>query len=131
LKKSVLFVCIHNAGRSQIAAGYLKKLAGEKVEVRSAGSIPAEEINQNASLAMNEVGIDISKQKPKLLNSEDVLVSDYVITMGCGDSCPVYPGKTYLDWDIEDPAGQPIEEVRKIRDEIAQKVRELLAEFNL
>lgn len=129
MKKSVLFVCVHNAGRSQIAAGFLKKLAPSQVEVRSAGSAPATEINQMAISVMSELDIDISSQTPRMLNSEEVLSSDYVITMGCGDACPIYPGKTYLDWVINDPAGKSIDEVRKIRDEIEQKVRELLAEI--
>ena len=129
MKKSVLFVCVHNAGRSQIAVGFLKKLAPSQVEVRSAGSAPATEINQMAISVMSELDIDISSQTPRKLNSEEVLSSDYVITMGCGDACPIYPGKTYLDWVINDPAGKSIDEVRKIRDEIEQKVRELLAEI--
>ncbi|MCB1266388.1 MAG: arsenate reductase ArsC, partial [Mycobacterium sp.] len=116
-RPSVLFVCIHNAGRSQMAAGFLRSLAGEAVEVRSAGSDPGERVNPAAVEAMAEVGIDISGQTPKLLASEAVEASDVVITMGCGDACPVFPGVSYRDWALEDPAGKGIEAVRPIRDE--------------
>ncbi|RLV74641.1 heat-shock protein HtpX [Streptomyces rapamycinicus NRRL 5491] len=115
---SVLFVCVHNAGRSQMAAGFLAHLAGDRVEVRSAGSLPADQVNPAAVEAMKEVGIDISSQKPKVLTTEAVQASDYVITMGCGDACPIFSGKKYLDWALEDPAGKGVESVRPIRDEI-------------
>ncbi|MGW5364069.1 arsenate reductase ArsC [Actinopolymorpha pittospori] len=128
--RSVLFVCVHNAGRSQMAAGFLTHLANAGgVEVRSAGSLPAEQINPVAVEAMAEVGIDISEQRPKVLTPEAVQASDVVITMGCGDACPIYPGKRYLDWDLDDPAGQGIEAVRPIRDEIERRVRALIAEL--
>ena len=126
---SVLFVCVHNAGRSQMAAGFLRHLGGEPVEVRSAGSLPADRVNPVAVTVMAEAGIDISGEQPRLLAPEAVVTSDYVITMGCGDACPVFPGKIYRDWEIDDPAGQPIEAVRAIRDEIEHRVRALLAEM--
>ena len=128
-RPSVLFVCIHNAGRSQMAAGFLRSLAGEAVEVRSAGSDPGERVNPAAVEAMAEVGIDISGQTPKLLASEAVEASDVVITMGCGDACPVFPGVSYRDWALEDPAGKGIEAVRPIRDEIKNRVQALVAEL--
>jgi protein-tyrosine-phosphatase len=115
---SVLFVCVHNAGRSQMAAGYLQHLAGDRVEVRSAGSMPGNQVNPSAVAAMAEEGIDISSAQPKVLTTEAVQASDYVITMGCGDACPIFPGKKYLDWALDDPAGQGVEAVRPIRDEI-------------
>ncbi|MFF9852466.1 arsenate reductase ArsC [Streptomyces litmocidini] len=127
---SVLFVCVHNAGRSQMAAGFLRHLAGDRVEVRSAGSIPGDQVNPAAVEAMSEVGVDISDQKPKVLTTEAVQASDYVITMGCGDACPVFPGKKYLDWALEDPAGQGVEAVRPIRDEIKGLVEGLVAEID-
>lgn len=123
----VLFVCVHNAGRSQMAAALLDKLAGGRVVVRSAGSDPAEEINPNARIAMDEVGVDISGELPKLLSDDAVRTADAVITMGCGDACPIYPGKRYEDWELEDPAGKDIEVVRRIRDEIETRVRRLLS----
>jgi arsenate reductase len=126
---SVLFVCVHNAGRSQMAAGWLRHLAGDAVEVRSAGSLPGDQVNPAAVAAMTEVGIDITDQQPKLLTTEAVEASDVVITMGCGDACPVFPGKRYLDWDLEDPAGQGLDAVRPIRDEIGTRIRGLLAEL--
>ena len=126
---SVLFVCVHNAGRSQMAAGWLRSLAGDAVEVRSAGSLPADQVNPAAVAAMAEVGIDISGQRPKVLSTDAVEASDVVITMGCGDVCPVFPGTRYLDWDLADPAGQGVESVRPIRDEIGARVRTLLAEL--
>ncbi|MCA0379375.1 MAG: arsenate reductase ArsC [Actinobacteria bacterium] len=128
-KPSVLFVCVHNAGRSQMAAGWLRELAGERVEVRSAGSMPAEQINPVAAQAMREVGIDITAERPKVLKAETVQESDVVITMGCGDACPFFPGKRYEDWKLDDPAGQGIEAVRPIRDEIKARVQALLAEL--
>ncbi|WP_329559901.1 arsenate reductase ArsC [Streptomyces uncialis] len=128
-KPSVLFVCVHNAGRSQMAAAFLTHLAGGRVEVRSAGSAPAATVNPAAVRAMAEVGIDMSAGTPKALAIEAVRASDVVITMGCGDTCPVFPGKTYLDWKLDDPAGQGVEAVRPIRDEIEQRVRGLLAEL--
>ena len=128
-KPSVLFVCVHNAGRSQMAAGWLRELAGERDEVRSAGSMPAEQINPVAAQAMREVGIDITAERPKVLKAETVQESDVVITMGCGDACPFFPGKRYEDWKLDDPAGQGIEAVRPIRDEIKARVQALLAEL--
>lgn len=124
---TVLFVCVHNAGRSQMAAGWLRHLAGDRVEVLSAGSAPAEGINPVAVEAMAEVGIDIAGQQPKLLSDAAVQSSDVVITMGCGDACPFYPGTRYEDWALEDPAGQGIDAVRPIRDEIRRRVEELIA----
>lgn len=127
---SVLFVCVHNAGRSQMAAGFLGHLAGDRVEVRSAGSLPAGQVNPAAVEAMREAGIDISAARPKVLTAEAVQASDYVITMGCGDACPVFPGKTYLDWQLEDPAGRGVEAVRPIRDAIRGHVEALIAEID-
>jgi arsenate reductase len=126
---SVLFVCVHNAGRSQMAAGFLTALSDGEVEVRSAGSAPAGAVNPAAVEAMREVGIDLTDQTPKLLTADAVEASDVVITMGCGDTCPVFPGKRYLDWDLPDPAGQGVEAVRPIRDEIRARVETLLAEL--
>jgi len=128
---SVLFVCVHNAGRSQMAAGWLRHLGGDAVEVRSAGSLPGDQINPAAVAAMAEVGIDITDQQPKLLTTEAVEASDVVITMGCGDACPVLPGKRYLDWELEDPAGKGVESVRPIRDEIEGRIHGLLGELRV
>ena len=128
---SVLFVCVHNAGRSQMAAGFLNHLAGDRIEVRSAGSIPGDQVNPAAVEAMAEVGVDIADQKPKVLTTEAAQASDYIITMGCGDACPYYPGKDYQDWELDDPAGQGIEAVRPIRDEIERRVRGLLAQLGV
>jgi len=128
-RPSVLFVCVHNAGRSQMAAGWLRHLAGDGVEVRSAGSIPSDQVNPAAVEAMAEVGIDISDQRPKVLTGDAVESSDVVITMGCGDVCPVFPGTRYLDWPLDDPAGKGVEAVRPIRDEIERRVRTLLSEL--
>ncbi|MGY1874934.1 arsenate reductase ArsC [Nocardia gipuzkoensis] len=128
-KPSVLFVCVHNAGRSQMAAGFLAHLAGDAIEVRSAGSAPAESINPAAVEAMREAGIDISDQSPKILTFDAVEASDVVITMGCGDTCPVFPGVSYRDWVLEDPAGKGVQSVRPIRDEIKVRVEELVAEL--
>ena len=128
-KPEVLFVCVHNAGRSQIAAALLDHHAQGRVHVRSAGSTPADEINPAVVEVMTEVGIDLSKEFPKALTDETVRDADVVITMGCGDACAIYPGKRYLDWDLPDPAGKPVEEVRPIRDEIDRRVRELLSEL--
>jgi arsenate reductase (thioredoxin) len=125
-KPTVLFVCVHNAGRSQMAAGWLRHLAGDTVEVRSAGSAPAETINPVAVEAMREVGIDITANTPRKLEWETARGSDVIITMGCGDACPVFPGKRYEDWALDDPAGQGIEAVRPIRDEIRERVEALL-----
>ena len=127
---SVLFVCVHNAGRSQMAAGFLTHLAGDRIEVRSAGSLPAERVNPAAVEAMKEVGVDIADARPKVLTPEAVQASDYVITMGCGDACPVFPGRTYLDWQLEDPAGKGVEAVRPIRNEIRNRVESLIAEID-
>ena len=126
---SVLFVCVHNAGRSQMAAGLLAHHAGDRVSVRSAGSAPGEEINPAAVQAMAELGIDMSQEFPKLLSDEFVQAADVVITMGCGDACPVYPGKRYLDWDLTDPAGLTVEQIRPIRDDIHHRVRQLLIDL--
>ncbi|MGZ0145993.1 arsenate reductase ArsC [Kribbella sp. WER1] len=123
---TVLFVCVHNAGRSQMAAGWLRQLAGDAVKVRSAGSEPAERINPVAVEAMREVGIDITDAVPQILETEAVRDSDVVVTMGCGDACPFFPGKRYEDWKLTDPAGQPIEVVRQVRDEIRARVEKLL-----
>jgi arsenate reductase len=128
-KPTVLFVCVHNAGRSQMAAGFMRELGGDRVEVLSAGSAPKDSINPIAVEAMAEVGIDIKNQQPKVLTTEAVLESDAVITMGCGDACPFYPGKRYEDWVLEDPAGQDIDFVRKVRDEIKGRVATLLSEL--
>ncbi|MBE9498276.1 arsenate reductase ArsC [Streptomyces sp. GKU 257-1] len=127
---SVLFVCVHNAGRSQMAAGFLRHLAGDRVEVRSAGSLPGDQVNPAAVEAMREVGIDLSGQRPKALTPGAVQASDYVITMGCGDACPVFPGRTYLDWALADPAGKGVESVRPIRDEIRTRIEALVAEID-
>jgi arsenate reductase (thioredoxin) len=128
-KPFVLFVCVHNAGRSQMAAGYLRHLAGDTIEVRSAGSEPAERINPVAVQAMAEQGIDITAEQPKILTTEAVKASDVVITMGCGDTCPFYPGKRYEDWVLDDPAGPGIDVVRPIRDEIRHRVEHLIEEL--
>ena len=128
-KPSVLFVCIHNAGRSQMAAGYLRHLAGDRIEVRSAGSLPAEQINPVAVDAMAEVGIDITAEQPKVLTTEAVQASDVVITMGCGDACPFFPGKRYEDGKLDDPAGQGIDAVRPIRDDIRGRIERLVGEL--
>jgi arsenate reductase (thioredoxin) len=125
-KPSVLFVCVHNAGRSQMAAGYLKQLSGGAIDVRSAGSEPADKINPVAVRAMAEEGIDIAAEQPTILTTEAVQASDVVITMGCGDSCPYYPGKRYEDWTLDDPAGQDIDVVRPIRNQIRQRVEQLV-----
>ncbi len=128
-KPSVLFVCVHNAGRSQMAAAFLTHLSEGAVEVRSAGSAPADQINPAAVQAMAEVGIDITAEKPKILTDQAVRESDVVITMGCGDTCPFYPGKRYEDWVLDDPAGQGVDAVRPIRDEIRRRVEVLIAEL--
>ena len=127
---SVMFVCVHNAGRSQMAQGFLQHLAGDRVEVRSSGTMPGDQVNPAAVEAMAELGIDISSATPNILTDEDVRASDYVITMGCGDKCPFYPGKIYLDWVLEDPAGKGVESVRPIRDEIKILVENLVAEID-
>jgi arsenate reductase len=126
---TVLFVCVHNAGRSQMAAGWLTHLAGERIDVRSAGSQPAEQINPTAVAAMAEVGIDITAEQPKILTVDAVQQADVVITMGCGDTCPIFPGKRYEDWELADPAGQGIEMVRQVRDEIRARIETLVAEL--
>jgi arsenate reductase (thioredoxin) len=128
-KPSVLFVCVHNAGRSQMAAGYLKQLSGGAIDVRSAGSEPADKINPVAVQAMAEEGIDIAAEQPTILTTDAVQASDVVITMGCGDSCPYYPGKRYEDWTLDDPAGQGIDVVRAIRNQIRQRVEQLVEEL--
>jgi arsenate reductase (thioredoxin) len=130
-KPSVLFVCVHNAGRSQMAAGWLRHLAGNAVEVGSAGSQPAERINPAAVAAMREVGIDITDQTPTKLTWDAAQASDVIVTMGCGDACPVFPGKRYEDWKLDDPAGLGVDAVRPIRDEIEQRVRALLDDLTV
>lgn len=130
-KPSVMFVCVHNAGRSQMAAGYLRHYAGDAVEVRSAGSEPADRINPVAVQAMAEEGIDLTDQQPKIITAEAVQASDVVITMGCGDTCPFFPGVRYEDWVLDDPAGQPIEAVRPVRDSIRRRVLALLEELGV
>lgn len=127
MKPRVLFVCVHNAGRSQMAAGWLRHLAGDAVEIRSAGTEPADQINPIAVAAMAEAGIDISRQQPAILRYEDAETSDIIVTMGCGDACPIFPGKRYEDWELTDPAGQNLEAVRIIRDDIRSRVEQLLA----
>ena len=126
---TVLFVCVHNAGRSQMAAGYLRHLAGDRVVVLSAGSAPGESLNPTAVAVMAEEGIDIANEVPQLLSVDSVKASDVVITMGCGDACPVFPGKRYEDWELEDPAGQDLERVRQIRDDIRGRIETLLGEL--
>ncbi|NEA25094.1 arsenate reductase ArsC [Actinomadura bangladeshensis] len=126
-KPSVLFVCVHNAGRSQMAAAYLTHLAGDRIDVRSAGSAPADQVNSAVVEAMAEEGIDISAETPKVLTVDAVQASDVVITMGCGDTCPVFPGKRYLDWTLDDPAGQGVDAVRPIRDEIRKRIENLVS----
>jgi arsenate reductase (thioredoxin) len=130
-RPSVLFLCVHNAGRSQMAAGFLRHLAGAEVEVFSGGSQPAASVNPVAVAAMAEKGIDISGEQPRPWSDEDVRSADVVVTMGCGDECPFYPGRRYLDWELDDPAGQPIEAVRRIRDDIERRVRALVAELGV
>ncbi|MGI8823883.1 MAG: arsenate reductase ArsC [Acidimicrobiia bacterium] len=131
LNPSVLFLCVHNAGRSQMAAGWMRRLAGDRVDVYSGGSEPAESVNQAAVAAMAEVGIDIGGELPQPWSDEIVRAADVVVTMGCGDACPVFPGKQYLDWELDDPAGRSVEEVRPIRDDIERRVRLLLADLGL
>lgn len=128
---SILFVCVHNAGRSQMAAGYVHALAGDRVEVRSAGSLPAQSVNPVAVEAMLEDGIDLRAEKPKVLSTEAVQAADVVVTMGCGDACPIFPGKRYEDWVLDDPTGQAIEFVRPIRDEIKRRVEALLRSLSI
>jgi protein-tyrosine-phosphatase len=128
-KPTILFVCVHNAGRSQMAAGYAQALGGDRVDVLSAGSEPKDRINPVAVQAMAEIGIDIASNQPKVLTTQRVRDADVVITMGCGDACPVFPGKRYEDWELADPAGKAIEDVRPIRDEVERRVRSLLAEL--
>jgi len=131
LKPGVLFLCVHNAGRSQMAAGWMRHLAGDQVEVFSAGSDPAESVNPAAVGVMAEVGIDISGQSPSRWTDDQIRSVDVVVTMGCGDTCPVFPGVRYVDWPLSDPAGKPVDEVRPVRDEIEVKVRGLLAELGV
>lgn len=130
-RPSVLFVCVHNAGRSQMAQGWLRQLAGDRVEVRSAGSEPADQVNPVAVAAMAEVGIDITAEQPKILSNDTVRESDIVITMGCGDTCPVFPGKRYEDWVLTDPAGQSLDVVREVRDQIRGRVEALLDQLTV
>jgi arsenate reductase (thioredoxin) len=131
LAPSVLFLCVHNAGRSQMAAGWMRHLAGDGVDVYSGGSEPAESVNKAAVAAMAEVGVDISEELPQPWSDEIVRAADVVVTMGCGDACPVYPGKRYVDWELDDPAGKAVEDVRPIRDDIEQRVRGLMAEIGV
>jgi arsenate reductase len=130
-RPAVLFLCVHNAGRSQMAAGWLRHLAGDAVDVFSGGSEPGSDVNPTAIAAMGEVGIDIASEFPRPWTDEIVRAADVVVTMGCGDACPVFPGKRYVDWELTDPAGQPIEVVRGVRDEIEQRVRRLMAELDV
>lgn len=129
-RPTVLFVCVHNAGRSQMAAGYLQHLAGDRIQVLSAGSAPAESVNPSAVAVMAEEGIDISAEQPKVLTTDSVRASDVVITMGCGDTCPIFPGKRYEDWELDDPAGQGVEATRIIRDDIKSRIQHLIAELD-
>ena len=129
-RPEVLFVCVHNAGRSQMAAGLLAKMAGDRVSVRSAGSEPADQLNPRVVEAMKEIGIDVGAEVPKPLTGNMVKAADIVVTMGCGDACPIYPGKRYEDWELEDPAGKDLDSVRRIRDEISGRVRALIGELN-
>lgn len=131
LNPSVLFLCVHNAGRSQMAAGWMRHLAGDVVDVFSGGSEPAEQVNQAAVAAMAEVGVDISAEIPQPWADEIVRAADVVVTMGCGDACPVFPGKRYVDWEVEDPSGKRVDEVRPIRDDLEQRVRTLMAELGV
>ncbi len=126
---SILFLCVHNAGRSQMAAGWARKLGGDRIEVFSGGSEPAEGVNKQAVEAMAEIGIDIANEAPKKWSDRELRAADVVVTMGCGDTCPVYPGKRYVDWELDDPSGRSLEEVRTIRDEIEKRVRALLSEL--
>ncbi len=128
-KPTVLFVCVHNAGRSQMAAGYLQHLAGDRIEVMSSGSAPKDQINPVAAEVMLEEGIDISQNEPRILTDEQVQASDVVITMGCGDACKFYPGKRYEDWELEDPAGKDVDTVRVIRNDIRQRIEKLISEL--
>ncbi len=128
-RPTVLFVCVHNAGRSQMAAGYLRHLAGDRIEVLSAGSQPADQVNPVAVAAMREEGIDVTAERPKVLTTEAVQESDVVVTMGCGDACPFFPGKRYEDWVLDDPAGRPIEEVRPVRAAIRRRVEAWIADL--
>jgi arsenate reductase (thioredoxin) len=129
MRPTVLFVCVHNAGRSQMAAGYLQHLAGDRIDVRSAGSQPADQVNRVAVEAMAEEGIDLTAEQPKVLTPDAVQQADVVVTMGCGDECPYFPGKRYEDWELEDPAGQPLDVVRRVRDEIRRRVERLVDEL--
>jgi len=131
LNPSVLFLCVHNAGRSQMAAGLMRSLAGEKVDVFSGGSEPADSVNQAVVAAMAELGIDISREMPQPWADEIIRAADVVVTMGCGDACPIIPGKRYLDWELDDPSGKTVDEVRPIRDELEQRVRALMAELGV
>ncbi|WP_392676599.1 arsenate reductase ArsC [Streptomyces sp. LN785] len=130
-RTSVLFVCVHNAGRSQMAAAWLTHLSQGRIDVRSAGTLPADQINPRAVEAMHEIGIDLTSRTPQVLTQDVVQASDYVITMGCGDTCPVFPGKTYLDWQLDDPAGQDLSFVRRVRDDIKERVESLIVEIDL
>jgi arsenate reductase (thioredoxin) len=130
-RPAVLFLCVHNAGRSQMAAGWLRHLAGDRVQVFSGGSEPADQVNPAAIAAMMEAGIDISGQQPQRWTDDDARTADVVVTMGCGDVCPVYPGKRYEDWELTDPAGQPVEFVRTVRDEIRERVEQLMASLSI
>lgn len=128
---SVVFLCVHNAGRSQMAAGWMRHLAGDRIGIYSGGSLPADQINAVAVAAMAEKAIDISRETPRTWNDAMLRAADVIVTMGCGDACPVYPGKRYLDWELDDPAGRSIEDVRAIRDEIERRVRQLMEELDV
>lgn len=130
-KPSILFLCVHNAGRSQMAAGFARALGGDAVDVSSGGSEPAAQVNPVAVEAMAEVGVDIARQVPRLFGDDRVRAADVVVTMGCGDTCPVFPGKRYLDWEVEDPTGRPIEQVRSIRDDIRRRIEILLTDLDV
>lgn len=130
-RPSILFLCVHNAGRSQMAAAFARHIGGERIDVFSGGSEPADAVNPTAVAAMAERGIDIGTESPRRWDEAEARAADVIVTMGCGDACPVYPGKRYLDWELTDPAGRPIEEVRPIRDDIERRVRELLAELGI
>ena len=131
MKPSVLFLCVHNAGRSQMASGWMRHLAGDRIDVYSGGSEPADQVNPAAVAAMAEVGVDITGQQPQRWTDEAVRAADVVVTMGCGDSCPVFPGTRYVDWELQDPAGRPVDEVRPVRDDIESRVRALMAELGV
>jgi arsenate reductase (thioredoxin) len=130
VRPTILFVCVHNAGRSQMAAAFAEELGGDRVDVRSAGTEPAEHVNPGVVAAMREVGIDLTSRQPHLLQEESARTADVVVTMGCGDACPVFPGTRYEDWELEDPAGRPLQDIRRIRDDIRERVRDLVSSLD-